>query len=90
MREGARGGGEGVGDVPPSFRPIFDVPAFLAMTSRAQAARGERDPMKSNRRANPLQATWRVVPGMARALENDGAMSNWPAELRAGGRERPR
>lgn len=43
------------------------------------------EPMKSNRRANPLQATPRVVPGRL-VLENDGATSrsNWPAELRLG------
>jgi len=72
-------------DIPSSFRPIFDVPTFLVMTSRAQP-RG--DPMKSNRRANPLQATPRVVPGRL-VLENDGATSrsNWPAELRSGRQE---
>ncbi|KYM82252.1 hypothetical protein ALC53_07252 [Atta colombica] len=61
---------------------IFDVPTFLAMTSRAQP-RG--DPMKSNRRANPLQTTSRVVPGWL-VLENDVATSrsNWPVELRSG------
>jgi len=69
-------------DIPSSFRLIFDVPTFLAMTSRAQP-RG--DPMKSNRRANPLQTTSRVVPGWL-VLENDVATSrsNWPAELRSG------
>jgi len=67
--------------VPPDLRRP-DLP--LAMTSRAQ--RG--DPMKSNRRANPLQATLRVVPGRL-VLENDGATSwsNWPAELRSGRQE---
>ncbi|KYN42513.1 hypothetical protein ALC56_03059 [Trachymyrmex septentrionalis] len=63
-------------------RLIFDVPTFLAMTSRAQP-RG--DPMKSNRRANPLQTTSRVAPERL-VLENDVATSrsNWPAELRSG------
>lgn len=66
-------------DIPSSLYPIFDVPSFLTMTSRVQP-RG--DSMKSNRRANPLQATLRVMSAR-RILENDDAtsLSNWPVEL---------
>lgn len=71
-------------DIPSSLRPIFDVPTtFLAMTSRAESHE-EVGLMKSNRRANSLQATLRVA-GTALVLENDGApsLSNWPVELYA-------